>query len=110
MGFVVFVAAAAVVVRWAQGRFGDQGIALLLFIMGALDVDASIVTAGGLPPATIGADLAAIALAGTIIANMIVKMAVTLSYARRDGFVATSALLASTLVLAAAIMVAWMNL
>jgi uncharacterized membrane protein (DUF4010 family) len=110
LGFVVFVAAAAVVVRWAQGRFGDQGIALLLFIMGALDVDASIVTAGGLPPATIGVDLAAIAIAGTIIANMAVKIAVTLSYARRDGLAAASALLASTLVLAAAMMVAWMNL
>lgn len=103
LGFVVFVAASAVVVRWAQGRFGDQGIALLLFLMGALDVDASIVTAGGLPPAAIGAELAAIAISGTIIANMAVKIAVTLIYARSSGRAAVLALLASTLVLAASI-------
>ena len=46
--FVLFVAAAAVAARWAQGRFGEQGIAVLLLIMGSMDVDAAIVTAGGL--------------------------------------------------------------
>lgn len=110
LGFVVFVAAAAVVVRWAEGRFGDQGIALLLFIMGALDVDASIVTAGGLPAAAISANLAAIALAGTIIANMLVKIAVTLAYAHRRGLAAAAALAASTSVLAATLGVAWLRL
>lgn len=103
LGFVAFVAVAAVVVRWAQGRFGDQGIALLLFIMGALDVDASIVTAGGLPAASIGAELAAIAIAGTIVANMAVKIVVTLLYAKRKGRTAVLALLASTVVLAASV-------
>jgi uncharacterized membrane protein (DUF4010 family) len=66
LGFVVFIAAAAVIARWAEGRFGQDGIALLLFLMGSMDVDASIVTAGGLPPAAIAADLAAIAIGGTI--------------------------------------------
>lgn len=109
-GFVVFVATAAVVVRWAEGRFGDQGIALLLFIMGALDVDASIVTAGGLPPAAIGVQLAAIAIAGTIIANMAVKIATTVIYARRKGGAAAIALTASTVVLAASVAFAWTRL
>jgi uncharacterized membrane protein (DUF4010 family) len=107
LGFVAFVAGAAVVVRWAEGRFGDHGIALLLFIMGALDVDTSIVTAGGLPAQAIGADLAAIALAGTIVCNMAVKIATTLAYARRQGLVAAAALSASTVTLAAAILWAW---
>jgi uncharacterized membrane protein (DUF4010 family) len=110
LAFVAFVAAAAVLVRWAEGRFGDQGIALLLFFMGALDVDASIVTAGGLPPSAIGPDLAAIAIAGTIVANMSVKIATTLAYARGRGILAASALAASTAMLAIMIVAAWMRL
>lgn len=110
LGFVAFVAAAAVVVRWAEGRFGDQGIALLLFIMGALDVDTSIVTAGGLPASAIGANLATIALAGTIVINMLVKIAITLAYARRRGLVAVSALAASASAVVIAIGLAWIRL
>ena len=110
LGFLAFVAIAAVVARWAQGRFGEQGIAILLFLMGSMDVDASIVTAGGLPPDAIGPALAAIAIGGTIIANMAVKIGVTLAYARRNGLSAAAALLASTLVLAGTIAVAWVRL
>ncbi|MEO7655057.1 MAG: DUF4010 domain-containing protein [Sphingomicrobium sp.] len=110
LGFVAFIAAAAVVARWAQGQFGEQGIAILLFLMGSMDVDASIVTAGGLPPQAIGAQLAAIAIGGTVIANMAVKIGVTLAYARSNGRGAALALLASTLVLAATLVVAWLRL
>ncbi|GAA4714362.1 MgtC/SapB family protein [Sphingomonas lutea] len=110
LGFLAFVAIAAVVARWAQGTFGEQGIAVLLFLMGSMDVDASIVTAGGLPPQSIGAALAAIAIGGTIIANMAVKIGVVLSYAKGKGTSAALALLASTLVLAGSIAVAWMRL
>ena len=110
LGFLAFVAIAAVVARWAQGQFGEQGIAILLFLMGSMDVDASIVTAGGLPPDAIGPALAAIAIGGTIIANMAVKIGVTLAYARKNGVGAALALLASTLVLAATILVAWFRL
>ena len=110
LGFLAFVAIAAVVARWAQGTFGEQGIAVLLFLMGSMDVDASIVTAGGLPPEAIGPALAAIAVGGTIIANMAVKIGVTLAYARKNGVSSALALLASTLVLAATILVAWFRL
>ncbi len=110
LGFLAFVAIAAVIARWAQGQFGEQGIAVLLFLMGSMDVDASIVTAGGLPPQAIGAPLAAIAIGGTIIANMTVKIGVTLAYARSNGRSAALALIASTLVLAGSIVVAWMAL
>ena len=75
-----------------------------------MDVDASIVTAGGLPEAAIGAKLAAIAIGGTVVANMAVKIGVTLAYARRQGASAAIALGASTLVLAATLVVAWMRL
>jgi uncharacterized membrane protein (DUF4010 family) len=105
IGFVAFVAIAAVAARWAETRFGEQGIAWLLFFMGAMDVDAAIVTAGGLPASAIGPELAAIAIAGTIIANMGVKIGVTLAYARTKGLVAAAALLASVVALALSIAV-----
>ena len=108
--FLLFVAAAAVAARWAQGQFGEQGIALLLFLMGSMDVDASIVTAGGMPEASIGAGLAAIAIGGTVVANMAVKIGVTLAYARGKGTSAAIALGASTLALALSIAVAWVRL
>ncbi len=110
LGFVLFIAVAAVAARWAEGRFGQEGIALLLFLMGSMDVDASIVTAGGLPSSAISAELAAIAIGGTIIANMAVKIGVTLSFARAAGYRAAIVLAASTLVLAAMIIVRWFAL
>ena len=107
LGFVAFVAAMAVAVTWAEGRFGQQGIALLLLISGSANVDVAIVTAGSIPPNAITAELAAIALAGTIVANMGVKIGVTIVYARAKGRSAAVALIASTLVLAASIGIAW---
>jgi len=108
--FLAFVAGAAVAARWAQGQFGEQGIAILLFLMGSMDVDASIVTAGGLPEAAIGSTLAAIAIGGTVVANMAVKIGVTLAYARAKGGSAALALGASTLVLAGSLIVAWLRM
>ena len=110
LGFLAFVAIAAVAAQWSQQRFGESGIAVLLFMMGTMDVDVSIVTAGGLPPETIGAALAATAIGGTIIANMAVKIAITLAYARRAGLTAALALLASTLTLAVAVAWRWISL
>jgi uncharacterized membrane protein (DUF4010 family) len=108
--FLVFLAVAAVAARWAEARFGQEGIAVLLLIMGSLDVDAAIVTAGGLPPTAITAELAALALGGTILANMTVKLGVTLAYARSKGLSAALALAASMAALAASLAVGWMRL
>jgi uncharacterized membrane protein (DUF4010 family) len=110
LGFLLFVAAAAVVARWAEGRFGEQGVAVLLLIMGSMDVDAAIVTAGGLPPQAIAAALAALALGGTILANMFVKLGVTLAYARGKGLAAALALGASMVGLAASLVVGWLRM
>lgn len=107
LGFVIFVAAMAVAVTWAEGRFGERGIALLLLISGTANVDVAIVTAGGLRPEAISPTLAAIALAATIVANMGVKIGVTVAYARAKGRSVALALTASTIVLAASIAVAW---
>jgi uncharacterized membrane protein (DUF4010 family) len=102
-GFVAIVAVAAVLTRWAQARFGEQGIAISLFITGSFDVDAAIVTLSGLPAAAIDRSLAATALAGTIVANMALKMAVIAAYARGRGRSAILSLAASTIVLTAVV-------
>jgi uncharacterized membrane protein (DUF4010 family) len=98
-GFVLFVAFAAVAAKWAAGRFGEQGIAVLLLIVGSTDVDTAIITLGGLPAQAISPLLAAMAIAGTIIANMTVKMGITLVYAGRKGLPAVVAMGASVLAL-----------
>jgi uncharacterized membrane protein (DUF4010 family) len=109
LGFLLFVALAAVAARWAEGRFGEEGFAILLFIMGSLDVDAAIVTAGGLPPSAISAELAALAIGGTILANMAVKLGITLAYARSKGIGAALALGASMAALLASLIFWWIN-
>jgi NAD(P)H-dependent flavin oxidoreductase YrpB (nitropropane dioxygenase family) len=78
--------------------------------MGSMDVDAAIVTAGGLPESAITAELAALALGGTILANMAVKLGVTLAYARGKGVAAALALGASMVALAASLLIGWMRL
>jgi uncharacterized membrane protein (DUF4010 family) len=98
-GFVLFVAFAAVAAKWAAGRFGEQGIAVLLLIVGSTDVDTAIITLGGLPAQAITPLLAAMAIAGTIIVNMAVKMGITIVYAGRKGMPAVIAMAASVLAL-----------
>ena len=110
LGFLVFVAIAAVAAKWAQGEFGQSGIAVLLLIVGSMDVDVAIITLGGLPVAAIGALPAAMAISGTIIVNMAVKIGITLVYAGRKGISAAIAMTASVLVLGAMIALAWMRL
>ncbi|MEO7256900.1 MAG: DUF4010 domain-containing protein [Sphingomicrobium sp.] len=109
-GFLAFVAIAAVAARWAEGRFGEGGIAGLILITGTMDVDTAIITLGGLNPQAIGPALAALALAATVLANMTVKLGITLAYARSKGVSAAVALGASMAVLAVTIALAWMRL
>src|SRR5207253_10106255 len=109
-GFLAFVAIAAVAARWAAGRFGVQGLAGLLLITGTMDVDTAIITLGGLDPKAIGPVLAAIALAGTVLANMAVKLGIPIVYARSKGVSAAIALGASMVALAVAIGVALLRL
>jgi uncharacterized membrane protein (DUF4010 family) len=106
LGFAAFVAVAAVAATWAEGRFGQNGIAVLLLIVGSMSVDTAIITLGGLQADAISPLLAAIAIAGTIIANMAVKIGIALVYARGKGMSAALAMTASVLVLAASIGVA----
>ena len=110
LGFVLFIAVAAVAAAWAQDRFGEQGLAVLLLIMGSMDVDVAIVTAGGLAPGQIATSMGAMALAGTIVLNMSVKLGITIAYARRAGSSAVFALAAGILTLLASILFAWFRM
>jgi uncharacterized membrane protein (DUF4010 family) len=110
LGFVTFVAVAAVGGAWAQGRFGESGIAVLLLIMGSMNVDTAIITLGGLEPSAISPLLAAMAIAGTIIVNMAVKIGIALAYAGRRGIPPALAMIASVVALAAMIGAAWTRL
>ena len=110
LGFVTFVAVAAVAAKWAQGSFGQSGIAVLLLIIGSMDVDVAIVTLGGLSPGAISPLVAAMAIGGTIIVNMAVKIGITLVYARRLGLSAAAAMASSVVALAVMIGLAWMRL
>jgi uncharacterized membrane protein (DUF4010 family) len=98
-GFVAIVAAGALATRWAQQEYGESGVAASLFITGTFDVDAAIVTLSGLPAHAVDRSMAAIALAGTIIANMFVKLFVAALYARRRSGPASIGLAVSTVVL-----------
>jgi len=105
--FLLFVAVTAVAARWAEGRYGEEGIAVMILIMGSMDVDAAIVTTGGLEPGAISPQLAAIALGGTVLVNMVVKIAVTFAYARTRARSAALALGASLVALAASLAAAY---
>ncbi|QDP19795.1 MgtC/SapB family protein [Sphingomonas xanthus] len=108
LAFLLFLAGAAVAARWAQSQFGQEGIAVLILLMGSLDVDAAIITVGGLPQAAISPPLAALALGGTILANMSVKLGITLAYARGKGIGAALALGASMAALTTSLVFGWL--
>ncbi len=110
LAFLIFVAIALLTARWASGRFGEQGLAVLLLITGSMDVDTAIITLGGMPADAISPLVAAMALGGTIIANMAVKIGITLAYAGRRGFPAATVMGASITILAATIGVVWTRL
>ena len=105
-GFVAIVAAGALATRWAQEGFGQSGVALSLFVTGTFDVDAAIVTLSGLGAGEIQRELAAITIAGTIVANMLLKIFVVAIYARRRAIGAVVGMGASTLVLVLTIAIA----
>lgn len=96
LGFAALVAVLALATRWAEARFGDAGIAALLAITGSFDVDAAIVTLGGLPDGSIEPWLAGLVLAVPVLLNTLFKAAIVVSTAGwQRGLRAAAPLLAS---------------
>lgn len=99
-GFLAAVAAASLLVQWAQVEFGEAGAAISLFIAGSFDVDAAMVAYSTLPRDAVPVAIAALALAGTVVINMAFKAAIVFTNAgARLGAVAGHSLLASCAVL-----------
>ncbi len=101
-GFLVAVAGAALLVRWANTEFGEAGGGLSLFLAGSFDVDTALVAYSTLPAESVSHAIASFALAGTVASNMAFKVAIVFANAgfsagRRAGL----ALLASLAVLLA---------
>lgn len=81
IGFLVLVAIMAVAARWAEARFGGDGALALITAIGVFDVDAAIITLGGLTSESVDRNLAGLALSGAVLANMLVKIGVVILYA-----------------------------
>lgn len=81
LGFLVLVAIMAVAARWAEVRFGGGGALALITAIGVFDVDAAIITLGGLDPDSVDQNIAGLALCGAVLANMLVKIGVVSIYA-----------------------------
>lgn len=81
LGFLVLVAAMAVAARWAEQRYGSSGALVLVTTIGVFDVDAAIITLGGLGASGVDTNLAGLALGGAVLANMLVKIGVVAVYA-----------------------------
>jgi uncharacterized membrane protein (DUF4010 family) len=101
LGFLLAVAGASLLVRWAQADFGTQGAALSLFIAGSFDVDAATVAYSTLPPDAVPVAIAAFALAGTVAVNMAFKAGIVfVNGGWKAGRMAGLSLVASLAVLA----------
>jgi uncharacterized membrane protein (DUF4010 family) len=108
--FAGFVAIAAVAAKWGESHLAQQGIAALLLVTGSTDVDTAVITLGELAPGAISPSLAALALAGAVMANMAVKLGITIVNARGKGKSAALALGASMVALAISIAIGWLRL
>jgi uncharacterized membrane protein (DUF4010 family) len=100
LAFLLAVAGAALLVRWAQHDMGETAGAWSLFVAGSFDVDTAVVTLSSLPHDAIAPRLAALALAATAAVNMAFKVGIAIANARWSaGRNAALALLASEVVL-----------
>ena len=96
LGLASLVAAISVASRWGLDQFGHAGLATILLITGFADVDAAILAMGHLPAGALDGRTAGIILAGPVLANTLLKIALTIGLApTREGLRATAALAAS---------------
>ena len=80
---MVLVMVLTVIARWVLARFGDAGLASVLAITGAVDVDSAIITMGGLPADTLAPRMAGLVLLSPILLNTLFKTATAVSIAGR---------------------------
>lgn len=90
------VMAMALIARWFIDRIGESAMAIILAISGIADVDAAIITIGGLPPGVLDERTAGLVLAAPVMANTLFKAAIPPVITRtRRGWIAALPLLGS---------------
>lgn len=90
------VMAMALLARWLMTWIDASAIAIILAVSGIADVDAAIITIGGLPAGMLSADTAGLVVAAPVLANTLFKAAIPLVLVRsRRGWIAALPLLAS---------------
>ncbi len=96
LGLTALVMAMALLVRWLMGRLGEDAIAVLLALSGIADVDAAIITIGGLPSGVLDPRTAGFVVAAPVMANTLFKAAIPIAVARsRGGWLGAMPLLGS---------------
>jgi uncharacterized membrane protein (DUF4010 family) len=81
LGFLILVAVMAVAARWAGETFGSWGKSAIIVAAGGFDVDAAIITVGGLRPGELSNDIAGLLLSLAVFINMLVKIGIIALYA-----------------------------
>jgi uncharacterized membrane protein (DUF4010 family) len=105
LGFALLVAVLALVVRWAELRFGNAGIVTVLAITGSMDVDAAIATMRGLAPGTLEPAVAGMILSLPVLLNTLFKAGIVLVTAGwRAGWRAALPLVAAAAMLPVALL------
>lgn len=89
------VMAMALLARWLMTWIDLSAIAIILAVSGIADVDAAIITIGGLPAGMLRAETAGLAVAAPVLANTLFKAAIPLVLVRaRRGWIAALPLIA----------------
>jgi hypothetical protein len=102
--FALLVAILTTLAGWAEDRFGGHAAALAIALGGMADVDSAIAAVATLPPVTLSAQVAAYAIAGPILFNMLLKTGLVIGIAGfRRTMVAAGILASLALCLAAAL-------
>ena len=100
LAFAALMALLSLVVHWAEAEYGDAGIATLLAITGAMDVDAAIVAMRALPPGTVKPQLAGMILSLPLLLNTLVKSGIVIAVAGwRKGLPAAAPMLIAAAVI-----------
>ena len=107
LGLTVLVMAMALIARWLMEQIGEGRTAVILALSGIADVDAAIITIGGLPPGVLDGRTAGLVLAAAVMANTLFKAAIPPVLVRsRRGWIAALPLIAS--VVAGLAMLPWL--
>jgi len=105
--FAGLVAALSLGARWAELRFGSESGALVIALGGMVDVDSSIAAVGALPAGALVQRLAALAIAGPVLFNTLLKLCVVLAVAGRRAGLATASLALTALAISAGVGWEW---